>query len=288
MDASFKTNIIMGRTVFANVLTKQAMINAGIYKSAAKLTAGGGGASDVTLSQATGGVFTSPAEFATINGFITPPPSPTIRSASYNFPKSTTNYGYLSVANSPDFSMGTGDFTIEWYQYLQTPNSFPRIFSMGSYANSITMGASIEDGNFYFWINNSPLFGVAVSTVNAWTHFAVVRFNGSISVYKDGTPISAPITNNANMVDIINDLTVGNESAPSYDASFSGKISNFRIIKGNAFYRNNFIPSSSPLPLVTGTVLLLNASNPQNLTVDASGKVVVNTNVTWDAASPFF
>ena len=278
----------MGRTVFANVLTKQLMINAGTYKSAATLTAGGAGANATILNQATGGVFTTPQEFATINGFAVPPPLPPVQSGSYYFPNSETNFGYLTIANSPDFSMGTGDFTIEWFQRLQTPNSFPRIFSLGSYESAITMAVSIENGQFYFWINAEPLFATAVSTENVWTHFAVVRSEGSITVYKDGSPIAEPIINNANMVDNVNNLVIGNESDASYDASFSGYITNFRIIKGIAHYTTTFTPPSESLTVIPGTVLLLTANDPQNLTRDATGKTVVNTRVTWDSIMPFF
>ena len=288
MDASFRTNIIRDRTVFSNILTKQVMINAGTYKSAATLTAGGAGSSATMLNQAMGGVFITPTEFTTINGFTVPPPLPNpVSSGSYYFTNSSTDYGYLSIANSPDFSMGTGDFTIEWFQNLQSPNSFPRIFSLGSYENAITMGVSIEGETFYFWINNQPLFGTEVSVENVWTHFAVVRNNGTLTLFMNGTPIGEPISNNANMVDSINNLVIGNESSPSYDASFSGYLSNFRIIKGSALYTTTFTPPTESLRAITGTVLLLKADNPQNLTQDATGKTVVNTNITWDVATPF-
>ena len=288
MDASFRTNIVMGRTVFSNVLTKQLMINAGTYKSAATLTAGGEGANATILNQATGGVFTTPQEFATINGFAVPPPLPPVQSGSYYFPNSETNYGYLTIANSPDFSMGTGDFTIEWFQRLQTPTPFPRIFSLGSNIDGITMAVSIEEGQFYFWINASPLFGTNVSTENEWEHFAVVRYGGSITVYMNGVPIAEPIINNGNMVDNVHNLVIGNESVPTEEASFSGYITNFRIIKGTAHYRTTFTPPSESLTVIPGTVLLLRADDPNNLTRDATGKTVVNTRVSWDSIIPFF
>lgn len=289
MDASLRTNIVMGRTVFANVLTKQVMINAGTYKSAATLTAGGAGANLTILNQATGGVFTTPNEFVTINGFGKPPPplpNP-VSSGSYYFANATTDYGYLTIANNPDFSMGGGDFTIEWFQKIESPNSFPRIFSLGTYESAITMAVSIEGGTFYFWINNQPLFATSITVDNVWTHFAVVRNEGMLTLYINGTPIGEPISNNAVMVDSINNLVIGNESTPSYDASFSGYLSNLRIIKGVAHYTASFTPPTESLTVIPGTVLLLKADNPQNLTQDSTGKTVVNTNVIWDVAAPF-
>jgi hypothetical protein len=150
------------------------------------------------------------------------------------------------------------------------------------------MAVSIEEGQFYFWINASPLFGTNVSTENEWEHFAVVRYGGSITVYMNGVPIAEPIINNGNMVDNVHNLVIGNESVPTEEASFSGYITNFRIIKGTAHYRTTFTPPSESLTVIPGTVLLLRADDPNNLTRDATGKTVVNTRVSWDSIIPFF
>ena len=289
MDASTSTKIRIGRTVFSNVLTKQNMINNGSYISAATLTAGGAGSNETPMAQYTGAVDTTPSEFDSLNGFVFQPPPVSVSSGSYNFANDPNPYGYLTISNSPDFSMGTGDFTIEWYQYLQSPNSFPRIFSLGSYSDSITIAVSIEGGLFYLWINQNPLIGATVSTVDTWTHFAIVRRSGSITVYLNGAPIAAPIANNANMVDTIHNLVIGNESIPTAEAAFTGYLSNFRIVKGTAVYLSNFTRPTGPLNAITGTVLLLSALNPASITVDSSSsrKPIVNTNVTWSGVSAF-
>jgi hypothetical protein len=289
MDASTSTKIRIGRTVFSNVLTKQNMINNGSYISAATLTAGGAGSNETPLAQYTGAVDTSPSEFDSLNGFVFQPPPVSVSSGSYNFPNDPNPYGYLSIANSPDFTFGTGDFTIEWYQYLQTPNSFPRIFSLGSYSDGVTMAVSIEGGAFYFWMNQSPLFGVNVSTLDTWTHFAIVRNSGVVNVYQNGNPIGDPITNATNMIDTIHNLVIGNESAPSSEAAFTGYLTNFRMVKGTAVYLTNFTPPSAPLQAITGTVLLLSALNPASITVDSSSsrKSIINTNVTWSGVTVY-
>lgn len=289
MDASFNTQIIKDRTVYSNILTKQLMINQGTYESASRITVGSGGSNIVPLSQAIGSVFVTPTEFNVINGFFYQPPS--IVSLAYGsllFPNSDVNYGYLTVPNSPDFSMGTGDFTIEWFQSLQNPNSYPRIFSIGSNADSATIAVSIEDGIFYVWINSTPMFGIAVNTLNAWNHFAVVRHNGSINVYQNGVPIGAPLMNNSSIVDNIHNLTIGNESIPAYASSFTGYLTNFRIVKGYAVYLTNFTTPTSQLLAITGTVLLIVTAG-QYPTRDMSGtnKVITPRHVTWNINSPF-
>lgn len=289
MDASTSTQIRLGRTVFSNIYTKQSMINNGTYISAAKLTAGGAGTNFVALAQDTGAVNTTPSEFNALNGFLFQPPPVTVRSGSYNFPNDPNPYGYLTIANSPDFSFGTGDFTIEWYQYLQSPNSCPRIFSLGSYSDAITIAVSIEAGTFYLWINQSPLLGVQVTTVDIWTHFAIVRRSGTIVVYMNGTAIGSPLANATNLTDNIHNLVIGNESIPSAEAAFTGYLTNFRIVKGTAVYLGNFTRPSAPLQAIAGTVLLLSAVNPASVNVDSSSsrKTIVNTNVTWSGVTTY-
>jgi hypothetical protein len=50
----------------------------------------------------------------------------------------------LRIPNTDAFDFGTGDFTIEWYQYQTDTNSFPRIFQVGNYPTT-SIGVSIEN-----------------------------------------------------------------------------------------------------------------------------------------------
>jgi len=58
---------------------------------------------------------------------------------------------YLRIPNTNAFDFGTGDFTIEWYQYQTDSNPFPRIFQVGNYTTGIFIGVSIERGILYYW-----------------------------------------------------------------------------------------------------------------------------------------
>jgi hypothetical protein len=152
------------------------------------------------------------------------------------------------------------------------------------------MAVSIEEGIFFFWVNQQPLFATPVSTVDTWTHFAVVRSAGIVRVYLNGALIGTPLTPaSPNMIDTIHNLVIGNESIPGPESGFTGYLTNFRIVKGTAVYLNNFTRPSAPLQPITGTVLLLSALNPASINVDSSSsrKSVINTNVTWSGVSTF-
>ena len=290
MDASFNTSIKRGRTIFSNLLTKQAMINNGSYLSTALPTIGGAGSNDVVLDQNIGGVNISPNEFNTLNGFTYQPPPVVNNGGSLLFPLTPNPYGYLTIPNSSDFSFGTEDFTIEWFQYLTNPNSFPRVFSLGSFTTGgATISVSIEEGLFYLWLNGVSYFGTAVSINNAWVHFAIVRLSGTVTVYLNGTPITSPISNSVNLINTTTTFTIGNESVTSTETAFTGYISNFRMVKGSAVYNANFSPPTGPLTPVPNTVLLINSQLPSSAFIDSSGtgKIITSVNVSWQMNSPF-
>jgi hypothetical protein len=183
---------------------------------------------------------------------------------------------YLRIPNTDDFDFGTGDFTIEWYQYQTDNNSFPRIFQVGNYNTGTSIGVSIEGGNFYYWANSSLNFVKTLTSSsykNKWVHFAICRSSGVTKVYMNGVSIfSMNDTNNFNGV---NDLVIANESTPSNSAAFGGYITYFSWVKGVALYTSNFSVSNDYPTLTSNYVLLLTASNFSG----TLGNSVVNNNV---------
>lgn len=183
---------------------------------------------------------------------------------------------YLRIPNTNEFDFGTGNFTIEWYQYQRDTNPFPRIFQVGNYDEGISIGVSIEYENFYYWTNNVFQLVKKIDYSdykNQWIHFAISRSNGVTQVFMNGISIfSMNDTNNFNGV---NDLIISNESTPSNDAAFGGYITYFSWVKGVALYTNNFTVSNDYPTLTADYVLLLTASNFNG----TLGNTVINNNV---------
>lgn len=195
-----------------------------------------------------------------------------------------TTSSYLTVANDADLRMGTGDFTIEWWQYQTDSNSFPRVFSIGTYPNA-DIGVSLESSTFYFWAGGSAIaLGSLGSYKNQWVHFAVSRSGTTLRSFKNGTLLSST-TNSTNFSNTTTALRFGNESTLSSGAAFGGYLTNFRWVKGTAVYTANFTAPTAPLTAITNTKLLLLASTSGAVTTDSSGlgKSVTNTGVTWTA-----
>lgn len=163
---------------------------------------------------------------------------------SYSFPNSSTSYVYAAGQNG--FAFGTGDFTIEWFQYETDSNAFPRIFWYG--AGTALFGVSIEGGTFYLWSFGPNALKSGLSQKNAWRHFALVRISGRVYLYYDGiiqnsggTANTANITTNSP-----NNFVIGARPGGLASEQYGGYITNFRIVKGLGVYTGNFtIPTSA-------------------------------------------
>jgi hypothetical protein len=167
---------------------------------------------------------------------------------------------YLRIPNSADFNFGTGDFSIEWYQYQTDSRNYPRIFQIGSYDGAeISIGVSIESGTFFYWRNNVATPVTTLTSLqykNQWVHFAISRASGTTQIFMNGTSIynTSVVTNFSSS----SDLVIGNESTPSDDAAFGGYMVYFSWVKGTALRTADFtVPNN--YPSLTNNLLLLMA-----------------------------
>lgn len=186
---------------------------------------------------------------------------------------------YLKIPTTSEFDFGTGDFTIEWYQYQTDSNPYPRIFQVGTYTSeSLSIGVSIEGGNFYYWTNNTPNFAFYLSPSNyknQWVHFAISRSRGVTKIFKNGVSLFS-MSDSTHFSNGGNDLVIANETTPSNDTAFGGYITYFTWVKGVALYTSNFTVSNTYPTLTSDYVLLLKATSFDG----TLGSTVINNNVT--------
>jgi hypothetical protein len=169
---------------------------------------------------------------------------------SYSFISSVNSF--IDTPASSDWAVGTGDFTIEWFQYQNTTAGYQRAFTVDDF-NSIDIGVSVEDATFYYWNNSGVRYSSSASTViNTWYHWAVVRQSGVTKVYRNGILRGSQISDNNNINNTIDELSIGNENTPSTIAAFRGYITNFRWVKGLAVYTGNFTTPTSQLTATAG------------------------------------
>ena len=218
------------------------------------------------------------------------PPS-TATGGSLLFTASSTSG--VSIPNDVDLRMGTGDFTIEWFQYqLASSGVYQRIFAIGTYP-STSIGVSQEGSDtskdFIAWVPSGSVVGPKLNLVNTWVHFAVCRSGTTLRVFQNGTQLGTNVSTATNFNDTTNVLRIGNESTTAVNTAFNGYITNFHWVKGTALYTANFTKPTKPITPVANTKLLLLATTSGTAFTDSSGvgKTATGTGVAWNALTPF-
>ena len=171
---------------------------------------------------------------------------------------------HIIGGTSSDFSLGTGNFTIEGFIYPTNSSGTQGIMGIG---NAVTPACQI-----FYNVSNSQkvrfnvtdgtaIESTGIAPVNAWSHFAVVREgtgSNETKVYINGK-LEAQGTISTNLTETT--LQIGRPNTSSGTEYFKGFISNFRVIKGTALYTSSFTPPTTPLTNVTNTKLLCCQSN---------------------------
>lgn len=198
------------------------------------------------------------------------------------------NTSYITVANDDDLKLGTGEFTIEWFQYRTDENSFPRIFQFNTHPNA-EFGVSIESNKLYLWANSSWILNANIGEhKNEWIHFAITRdITGRIRVFKNGEIIKTVVYGAA--INPTSTLYIGGqENSANNNSSFGGNLTNFRYAK-KAYYISNFSRPIAPLLNTQDTSLLLLAhSVMEGLQNYSSKEKVLNIfDTSTNTKSPF-
>jgi hypothetical protein len=204
------------------------------------------------------------------------------------------SYDYLTIPSSASLGFGTGDFTIEAWVYLASSGATNGyiLFDMRS-AGGTEVRPSIQlnsSGTVYYWTQATNKITGGTLTTGQWTHLAVTRASGSTKLFLNGTQSGSTYSDSTDYGSS-NRMVIGNTAdfPASYNASWNGYVSNFRVVKGQALYTGTFTPSTSPLTTTSqsataGNVSLLTCQsntikdNSNNaFTITASGNTSVNS-----------
>lgn len=167
---------------------------------------------------------------------------------------------YLLVDDSPDWYLGTGEFTIEAFIRLTAQATTATIASQrgtdtNNHAWSFT-ASTVSGGQLQFrYTSNGSSVVVRnpawVPNLNTWYHVCVCRAAGTLRLFVDGVVINSA----ANGVDIFNSpkpLMIGagnNNTTTTVPINFlNGYIQDLRITKGVGRYAGNFAVPTQPFP----------------------------------------
>ena len=154
---------------------------------------------------------------------------------------------YIDTPSSSDFTLGTGDFTVEgWFNWANSPGY--NIFDFGSNGYQLRFNGASALG---FWTANGGYITGSVSiSTNTWYHVAWTRASGTGYCYLNGTQIASGTPNK--------DVTTttlrmnGYGGAAGY-GQVGVKHSDVRVVKGKAVYTGNFSTPTGPLTKTGGT-----------------------------------
>jgi len=178
------------------------------------------------------------------------------------------NGNYLSAADSADWNLGSGNYTVECWAYATAQGSFNKLVGQWPYegtnaANSWILETVGTDVEAYAIIGGSAVLIAqgAAFTINAWHHVALVRNGNNHNIYIDGVAGSTT-SNSGTYYNGTGALEVGSFSSLG-GGSWDGYITDVRVVKGTAVYTSNFTPPTAPLTAITNTKLLLNMADGQ-------------------------
>ena len=196
----------------------------------------------------------------------------------FSMSSAPNNTGWLSYPAGNHFDFGTGDFTVEWWQYWEkTPIGGDQLISLNYATNPNLLIETVADQRKYnVYINGTSASFTEGSqaTISTWNHYALVR-NGSgsnnITLYRNGA-VSAQQTYTGNIGSSSAALKMFGGDGNTYNETY---VSDVRFVKGTAVYTNTFTPPTEPLTAISGTTF--HVGNAAHMD-DMSSNRLVSTN----------
>ena len=141
---------------------------------------------------------------------------------------------------------GTGDFTMEAWVYPQTQSqSYPAVYYVTNGSSNRVAVQFDHDSNpnkFRCNVAGTVLSPSGTNAVDQWYHTAVVRYQGVVTFYIDGTSVgSTAYTHNVGPETSF----LGGNTPISVELNFKGFIDDFRV-SNTARYTANFTPPTEP------------------------------------------
>jgi hypothetical protein len=158
---------------------------------------------------------------------------------------------YAVQPTNLNFGYGTGDFTIEFWLYLNTVSADQTIVSNLSSATSVNPHIYLNGASntIRFFTNSADRITGSSLSANTWYHIAVCRASGSTKMFINGTQTGSTYTdaNNYGTTAPIGIGTYWSSGSPVTTLTLNGYIDDLRITKA-ARYTANFTPPTAALP----------------------------------------
>ena len=155
---------------------------------------------------------------------------------------------YITVTDNGNFDFGTNDFTIEWWQRLDSLDRFAIDFRSGSSAsNKILLYSYQYDGSaddIYLYTNANRISATNSDlTANQWQHIALVRSSNTTKLYINGMQQGNSYTDNNSYSH--GEMRIWHNSIGAENYTPAGYIDEFRVSDSARYTSNNFSTPSA-------------------------------------------
>lgn len=179
---------------------------------------------------------------------------------------------YLSTPDSPDWTFGSGDFTIDfWVRFNSLPANGIRMIMFMQYDQ-------VSVFQYFDLINNSGTYqwrfmasnGIAIAknspglSTATWYHIALVRSGNNWYIFQGGTQVGTTGSSSLAVPDVSGIVTIG--QSPVGGSNLNGWLDEYQISNGIARWTSNFTPPTSAYTSDSNTVLLLHMDGTEGST----------------------
>ena len=182
---------------------------------------------------------------------------------------------YIRIAAHADSTFGTGDFTWEFWFYLDSSSIGGYLYDMGSGDQGSIL---LNNNNVYYHTGTISNQNIGQIRARRWTHVAVSRVKGTTHLFLDGN-LNTSISDTSDWTSTYQ-MNWGDYMSGSN--AFNGYISDARIYKGVGKYTKSFLPASTHPSIMPETPS--GSAYPSNTSLEPSDKVK-GASVDFDGAS---
>lgn len=150
---------------------------------------------------------------------------------------------YLTYIGEP---LLLGDFTVEFWLYLNATAVAQGTFTVGTADNSASFSIYVGTDGKVVYYSNGDLIASSASAVatGAWYNIALTRSAGSSKLFINGTQVGSTYSDTKNYTSTTFRVGLGYGGI----VNLNGFIDDLRITKGVARYTANFTPPALPFP----------------------------------------
>lgn len=186
---------------------------------------------------------------------------------------------YVSIPNSSDFQLGSGDFFIEARVYIANLTANMHIFGAWDGASTLSYAFGVSAGYLFFdftatgsYVPANALSAPSQLPVNTWKDVAVARYGTSIFLFVDGTIVATKTGVSATLYATSTVFKVGGNTNAQY---FNGYIDDLVVTKGVARYSASYTPSVAPFLDYFTTALVIADHVKETSTTTGTGALTL-------------